>query len=77
VIYFSVAPVSCPKHGAPIVRCGDGWRCSAGGEEMRPGLDFEPARWWSVGRRVRWKRIGKRFAPREAAAPELDNNYEK
>ena len=77
VIYFSVAPVSCPKHGAPIVRCGDGWRCSAGGEEMRPGLDFEPAPWWNVGRRIRWKRVGKRFAPPEAAAPELNNNYEK
>ncbi len=73
-IYFSVAPVSCPKHGAPIVRCGDGWRCTAGGEEMRPGLDFEPAPWWSV-RRIRWKRIGKRLALPETAAPEPDNNY--
>jgi len=69
--------VPAGKYFVIIVRCGDGWRCSAGGEEMRPGLDFEPAPWWSVGRRVRWKRIGKRFAPREAAAPELDNNYEK
>jgi len=75
-IYFSIAPVSCPRHGAPIVRQGDGWRCTAGGEEMRPGLDFEPAPWWRLDRRIRWKRVGKRFAPPEAATPKLNYIYE-
>jgi len=76
VIYCSVAPVSCRGHGAPIVRHGDGWRCAAGAEEMRPGLDFEPAPWWRVGRRVRWERISKRFAAPEAVAHKLNNIYE-
>ncbi|NIT36760.1 MAG: signal peptidase I [candidate division Zixibacteria bacterium] len=72
-IYLSVAPASCPKHRAPIVRFGDGWRCTAGGEEMRPGLDFEPAPWWRLDRRIRWKRVGKRFAPPEAVAHKLNH----
>jgi signal peptidase I len=73
VIYFSVAPVSCPKHRAPIVCFGDGWRCSAEGEEMRPGLDFKPAPRWRLDRRIRWERVGKRFAPPEAVAHKLNN----
>jgi signal peptidase I len=58
-IYFSVAPTLCPKHGAPVVPYEGGWRCSAYGEDMRPGLDFTPAPRWRVDRRVRWKRIGR------------------
>lgn len=58
-IYFSVAPVLCPRHQAPIVQCEGGWYCTACGEEMRPGLDFEPAPRWRLDRRVRWERLSR------------------
>ncbi len=59
IMYFSLAPTSCPKHHAPIVRDGDGWRCEAGGEEMRVGWDFVPTTALRLDRRVRWHRVGK------------------
>jgi signal peptidase I len=59
IIYFSLAPTTCPKHRAPIVRADGEWQCSAGGEVMRPGWDFEPVPPWRFDRRIRWSRMGK------------------
>ncbi|MGD8717190.1 MAG: signal peptidase I [Candidatus Zixiibacteriota bacterium] len=59
IIYFSLAPITCPKHGTPITHSEDGWYCSGGGEEFQPGWDFEPVSKWRFDRRVRWHRMGK------------------
>ncbi|HUU55766.1 MAG TPA: signal peptidase I [bacterium] len=59
VIYFSLAPTTCAKHGTPISPTADGWFCSGGGEPMRWGWDFEPVSRWRFDRRVRWSRMGK------------------
>jgi signal peptidase I len=59
VIYFSLTPTTCPKHGTPIARVDDDWRCNGGGEEMRLGWDFEPVSPWRFDRRIRWSRMGK------------------
>jgi signal peptidase I len=59
IIYFSLAPTTCPKHRAPIVRANDDWQCTGGGETMRRGWDFEPVPWWRFDRRIRWSRMGK------------------
>lgn len=61
VIYFSLAPTTCPKHRAPITlsRSDGKWFCSGGAEEMRPGWDFESVSGWRLDRRIRWQRMGK------------------
>jgi signal peptidase I len=59
VIYFSLTPVKCAKHRAPIARVGDRWMCLAGAEELRVGWDFVPTSRWRFDRRIRWSRMGK------------------
>ncbi len=59
IIYFSLAPTTCPKHRAPIVRVDSEWQCAGDGEVMRPGWDFEPFPQWRFDRRIRWSRMGK------------------
>jgi signal peptidase I len=59
VIYFSLAPITCPKHGTPVTRTPKGWFCTGGGEEKRVGWDFAPSSRWRFDRRIRWSRMGK------------------
>lgn len=59
VIYFSLTPLTCPKHGTPVTRTAEGWFCESGGEEKRLGWDFEPVSRWRFDRRIRWSRMGK------------------
>jgi len=59
IIYFSLAPITCPKHGTAISRIAGGWHCVADAEEMRLGWDFEPTARWRFDRRIRWNRMGK------------------
>jgi len=59
IIYFSLAPTGCVRHGTPAVATPDGWRCSGGGEELRPWWDFAPVAKFRFDRRVRWSRFGK------------------
>ena len=60
ILYFSLAPVTCPRHGTPVEKTAAGWRCaSPDGEAFRPGLDFEPTTRWRFDRRIRWSRIGR------------------
>ncbi len=59
IIYFSLAPVKCPRHGTPAVRTADGWQCSGGGEKLVPGWDFAPTSPFRFDRRIRWSRVGK------------------
>jgi signal peptidase I len=59
VIYFSLTPITCPKHGTPITPTAKGWFCDGGGESKRVGWDFEPVSRWRFDRRIRWSRMGK------------------
>jgi signal peptidase I len=59
VVYFSLAPTTCPKHRTPITDANGEWVCSGGAEEMRPGWDFEAVSGWRLDRRIRWQRMGK------------------
>lgn len=59
IIYFSLAPTFCPRHGAPAVKTADGWACATGGEELKPWWDFSPAGKWRFDERIRWSRLGK------------------
>jgi signal peptidase I len=65
IIYFSLAPIACPKcRGAPIVKADGGWYCTGNDCKeddrlKRPGWDFEPTARWRFDRRIRWNRMGK------------------
>jgi signal peptidase I len=59
IIYFSLAPITCAKHGVAPAPTPNGWFCPADGEPMRLGWDFEPVSRWRFDRRVRWSRMGK------------------
>ena len=64
IIYFSLAPIQCPKCNAPVVKRDGEWYCTGSyckPEErlQRPGWDFEPVSQWRMDRRIRWSRMGK------------------
>jgi len=59
IIYFSWTPKKCPRHASAAEKTKEGWRCTLGGEILRPGWDFEPASSLRLDRHIRWHRIGK------------------
>lgn len=60
VVYFSLAPTTCPKHGVPVVTTPDGKLCCPyDGEIMREGYDAVDASPLRLDKRIRWLRIGK------------------
>ena len=64
IIYFSLAPIQCPKCQAPIVKRDGEWYCTGNycrpdDRLKRPGWDFEPVSQWRFDRRIRWSRMGK------------------
>jgi len=64
VIYFSLAPIQCPKCNAPIVKTDGDWYCTGNNcrdddRLKRPGWDFEPVTRWRFDRRIRYSRMGK------------------
>jgi signal peptidase I len=59
VVYFSIAPTICLKHGAPIITTPGGkLRCAYDGEIMREGYDAVDASPLRFDKRIRWSRIG-------------------
>jgi signal peptidase I len=59
VVYFSLAPTTCPRHDAPIITTSDGkLRCSYDGEVLRKGYDAVDASPLRFDKRLRWSRIG-------------------